>query len=162
MSRRRHSMPFGAELTDDGRVRFRLWAPAAHEVELMLPEGATLMSAQPGGWLELLTNKARAGSRYRYRIDGKLEVPDPASRSNPEDIQGPSEVIDPSAFEWDDDAWRGRPWHEAVVYELHVGTFSPEGTFAGVEKKLDHLAELGITAIELMPIADFPGKRGWG
>ena len=68
----------------------------------------------------------------------------------------------PTAFEWDDDAWRGRPWHEAVIYELHVGTFSPEGTFAGVEKRLDHLAELGITAIELMPIADFPGKRGWG
>ena len=109
-----------------------------------------------------VTGEARAGSRYRYRIDGKTEVPDPASRRNPDDIHGPSEVIDPAAFEWDDDAWRGRPWHEAVVYELHVGTFSPEGTFAGVETKLDHLVELGVTAIELMPIADFPGKRGWG
>jgi malto-oligosyltrehalose trehalohydrolase len=160
-------MPFGAELTAAGEVRFRLWAPAAHEVELMLHEEAGTrrplkMSAQPGGWFELVTGEARAGSRYRYRIDGKTEVPDPASRSNPDDIHGPSEVIDAAAFEWDDDAWRGRPWHEAVVYELHVGTFSPEGTFAGVEKKLDHLAELGITAIELMPIADFPGKRGWG
>ena len=162
MSRRRHNMPFGAELTSDGRVRFRLWAPAAHEVELMLPEGAVSMSALPNGWFELVTNKARAGSRYRYRIDGKLEVPDPASRSNPDDIHGPSEVIDAAAFEWNDDEWRGRPWHEAVIYELHVGTFSPEGTFAGVEKKLDHLVELGVTVIELMPIADFPGKRGWG
>ena len=162
MSRRRHNMPFGAELTSDGSVRFRLWAPAAHEVELVLPEGAVSMSALPNGWFELVTNKARAGSRYRYRIDGKLEVPDPASRSNPDDIHGPSEVIDPAEFEWTDDEWRGRPWHEAVIYELHVGTFSSEGTFAGVEKKLDHLLELGVTVIELMPIADFPGKRGWG
>ena len=167
MTRRRHDMPFGAELTADGQVRFRLWAPAAHEVELMLHQEAggpqaLKMGAQPGGWFELVTREARAGSRYRYRIDGKNEVPDPASRRNPDDIHGPSEVIDPAAFDWDDDAWRGRPWHEAVVYELHVGTFSPEGTFAGVEKKLDHLVELGVTAIELMPIADFPGKRGWG
>ena len=167
MIRRRHNMPFGAELTPEGQVRFRLWAPAAHEVELMLHQGAgearaLKMSAQPGGWFELLTGEAHAGSRYRYRIDRKTEVPDPASRSNPQDIHGPSEVVDPEAFQWDDDAWRGRPWHEAVIYELHVGTFSPEGSFAGVEKRLDHLAGLGITAIELMPIADFPGKRGWG
>ena len=167
MTRRRHEMPFGAELTAAGKVRFRLWAPAADEVEVMLHSEAgepqpLKMSALEGGWFELVTGEARAGNRYRYRIDGKTEVPDPASRSNPEDIQGPSEVIDPAAFEWDDAEWRGRPWHEAVVYELHVGTFSPEGTFAGVEKRLDHLAGLGITAIELMPIADFPGKRGWG
>jgi maltooligosyltrehalose trehalohydrolase len=167
MTRRRHEMPFGAELTASGKVRFRLWAPAAHEVELMLHQEAgkpqaLKMSAQAGGWFELTTGEARAGSLYRYRIDGKTEVPDPASRSNPQDIHGPSEVIDPAAFEWDDTDWRGRPWHEAVVYELHVGTFSPEGTFAGVEKRLDHLVALGVTAIELMPIADFPGKRGWG
>jgi maltooligosyltrehalose trehalohydrolase len=167
MSQRRHSMPFGAELTASGEVRFRLWAPVAREVELVLhdnPDQPRLlkMGARPEGWFELVTAEARAGSRYRYRIDGKQEVPDPASRSNPEDIQGPSEVIDPQAFQWDDDAWRGRPWHEAVIYELHVGTFSPEGTFAGVERKLDHLVELGVTALELMPIADFPGKRGWG
>lgn len=167
MTRRRHNMPFGAELTPDGQVRFRLWAPAAREVELMLHREAgepraLKMSAQPGGWFELVSGEARAGSRYRYRIDGKTEVPDPASRSNPDDIQGPSEVIDPDEFEWDDAAWSGRPWHEAVIYELHVGTFSPEGTFAGVARKLDHLVGLGVTAIELMPIADFPGKRGWG
>jgi malto-oligosyltrehalose trehalohydrolase len=159
-------MPFGAELTAGG-VRFRLWAPAAHKVQLVLYQDSGTphvldMDGQPGGWFELVTAEAGAGSRYRYRIDGKTDVPDPASRSNPDDIQGPSEVIDPAAFEWQDTQWRGRPWHEAVVYELHVGTFSPEGTFAGVEKRLDHLVELGITAIELMPIADFPGKRGWG
>jgi maltooligosyltrehalose trehalohydrolase len=151
----------------DGQVRFRLWAPAAREVELLLHHGAgearpRKMSAQSGGWFELVNGDAHAGSRYSYRIDGRTEVPDPASRSNPDDTHGPSEVVDPASFDWDDDAWRGRPWHEAVIYELHIGTFSPEGTFAGVEKKLDHLAALGITVIELMPIADFPGKRGWG
>jgi maltooligosyltrehalose trehalohydrolase len=166
-ARRGHGMPFGAQLSPDGGVRFRLWAPAAHEVELLLYDLAgksrpLAMTALPEGWFELVTREAGAGSRYRYRIDGEIEVPDPASRSNPEDIQMPSEVVDASAFEWDDDAWRGRPWHEAVIYELHVGTFSPEGTFAGAATKLDHLAELGVTVIELMPIADFPGARGWG
>ena len=157
-------MPFGAELTAQGKVRFRLWAPAAHTVELVLhdPKRSLQVPALGDGWYELTTGEARAGSRYGYRIDGRMEVPDPASRSNPDDVHGPSEVIDSTAFEWDDQAWRGRPWHEAAIYELHVGTFSPEGTFAGVEKKLRHLAELGVTAIELMPIADFPGKRGWG
>ena len=160
-------MSFGAELTSSGEVRFRLWAPGARDVELVLhdnPEQPRLleMGALPGGWYELVTREARVGSRYRYRIDHKQEVPDPASRANPDDIHGPSEVIDPLAFEWDDDAWRGRPWNEAAIYELHVGTFSPEGTFAGAEKKLGHLVELGVTVIDLMPIADFPGRRGWG
>jgi malto-oligosyltrehalose trehalohydrolase len=160
-------MPFGAQLTAAGHVRFRLWAPAAHTVELVLYDNTAstrtlAMAGQPEGWFELVTDQAHAGSRYRYRINHDIEVPDPASRSNPDDVQGPSEVIDPVAFEWHDAAWRGRPWHEAVVYELHVGTFSPEGTFAGVERRLNHLVELGVTALELMPFADFPGKRGWG
>jgi malto-oligosyltrehalose trehalohydrolase len=95
-------------------------------------------------------------------VNGDREVPDPASRFNPEDVHGPGEVIDPEAFRWEDAGWRGRPWVDAVIYELHVGTFSPEGTFAGVESRLDYLSELGVTAIELMPVADFPGRRGWG
>ena len=103
-----------------------------------------------------------AGSRYRFQIDGGLLVPDPASRANPDDVHGASRVVDPLAFDWNDGHWRGRPWEEAVVYELHVGTFTPQGTFAGVESKLDYLRELGVTAIELMPIADFPGRRNWG
>jgi maltooligosyltrehalose trehalohydrolase len=170
---RRHRMPFGAELTDDGQVRFRLWAPSATQVDLVLysdaagPEpGArarTLpMTAATGGWFELITGDARPGTRYRFRVDGKLEVADPASRRNPDDVHGPSEVVDPTSFAWDDSSWRAPPWHEAILYELHVGTFSEEGTFAGAQRKLDHLAELGVTVIELMPIADFPGKRGWG
>lgn len=161
-----HRMPFGAEITDGGAVRFRLWAPAARRVELALHDSNPVqllnMPAIDEGWFELVTDAARAGSRYRYRIDGDREVPDPASRLNSEDVHGPSVVIDPEAFEWHDEEWRGRLWHEAVVYELHVGTFTPEGTFAGVAGKLDHLVKLGVTVIELMPIADFPGKRGWG
>jgi 1,4-alpha-glucan branching enzyme/maltooligosyltrehalose trehalohydrolase len=157
-------MPFGAELTEDGQVRFRLWAPNARSVELALLDAAEPlpMASRGEGWFELITARARAGSLYRYRINHDDEVPDPASRRNPQDVHGPSEVIDPTQFEWTDGGWQSRPWHEAVVYELHVGTFSPEGTFAGVQAKLDHLVSLGVTVIELMPIADFPGKRGWG
>jgi maltooligosyltrehalose trehalohydrolase len=163
-----HRMPFGAEITAGGAVRFRLWAPAARRVEVALydahGESARYldMPACGDGWLELTTDAAGTGTLYRYRIDGGLEVPDPASRFNPQDVGGPSRVIDPLAFQWTDASWRAPPWHEAVVYELHTGTFTPEGTFAGIERKLEHLVELGVTAIELMPIADFPGTRGWG
>ncbi len=119
------------------------------------------MNPLEDGWHELVTDEARTGSLYQFRI-GERPVPDPASRRNPQDVHGPSEVVDPLDFDWGDDEWRGRPWHEAVIYELHVGTFSPQGNFAGVEARLDYLAELGINTIELMPIADFPGRRGWG
>ncbi|MGZ5176702.1 MAG: malto-oligosyltrehalose trehalohydrolase [Burkholderiales bacterium] len=159
-------MPFSAQTLDQERTRFRLWAPSARSVELILTndQGEWQIVDMPvcgEGWRER-THQAAAGTRYRYRIDGRLEVPDPASRHNPDDVHGASEVIDPTAFEWTDDAWRGRPWSEAVLYEVHVGAFSPEGTFAGVERRLDYLAALGVTAIELMPIAEFPGKRNWG
>ena len=157
-----HDMPFGATVTATG-VRFGLWAPTAASVELELDDRERLaMQPHDDGWYEVTTRDASAGTRYRYRIDGELTVPDPASRFNPDDVHGASLVVDPRAFEWHDDAWRGRPWHEAVVYELHVGTFSPEGTFGGVERQLDYLVDLGITAIELMPLADFPGARNWG
>src|SRR5687767_2655562 len=136
MAKRRHRMPFGAEITGNG-VRFRLWAPTAKRVELVLGEESRAfeMLGSDEGWFELLTDQARAGSTYRYRIDGGLEVPDPASRFNPEDVHGPSVVLDPESFQWTDVNWHARPWHEAVVYELHVGTFSPEGTYAGVERR---------------------------
>lgn len=162
MTARRHDMPFGARLADAG-VRFRLWAPSCGRVDLCI-EGrpARTMAALPDGWFELDVAAAGSGTRYRFALDDGLRVPDPASRSNPDDVHGASEVIDPAAFAWRDGAWRGRPWREAVVYELHVGTFSPEGTFAGAMARLDHLAELGVTALELMPVADFPGARNWG
>lgn len=161
----RHSMPFGAELSGAG-VRFRLWAPQANSVGLCIDEGsagrAQPMQRLADGWFELVVPDAAAGTLYRYEIDGGLRVPDPASRQNPRDVHGPSMVIDPLSFEWDDDEWRGRPWHETVLYELHAGTFSPQGGFAGIEARLDYLVHLGVTAVELMPIADFPGKRNWG
>jgi maltooligosyltrehalose trehalohydrolase len=160
-----HDMRFGASRRGD-QAAFRLWAPKANVVELALDRGAgdawLPMDKQDAGWFGLTLNSVPAGVRYRYRVDTGLLVPDPASRFNPDDVHGQSELVDPAAFEWRADDWRGRPWHEAVIYELHVGTFSPEGTYAGVESKLDYLLSLGVTAIELMPLAEFPGSRGWG
>lgn len=164
--KRRHSMPFGAEFLEDGRVRFGLWAPAAQKVELCLQNLASAewlpLRRNDDGWFEVVSDIAKAGTLYRYRIDGGQEVPDPASRFQPQDVHGASEVIDPHAFDWQDDGWTGRPWEEAVIYELHVGTFTQAGTFAAARERLDYLANLGITAVELMPVADFPGRRNWG
>ena len=163
--RRSYTMPFGAECLADGRVRFRLWAPKAREVGLCLGEakrGGALPMERAAGWFELVTDQATAGTQYKFQIEGGLEVPDPASRYQPQDVHGPSQVVDAASFEWQDQDWNGRRWEQTVIYELHVGTFTPEGTFAAVEKRLDYLAELGITAVELMPVADFPGKHNWG
>jgi malto-oligosyltrehalose trehalohydrolase len=163
--KRRHNMPFGAECLSDGRVRFRLWAPVARQVDLCLGDihqAQHLQLDQEQGWFELITDAAKPGTQYRFRIDGKQNVPDPASRFQPRDVHGPSEVIDPEAFDWNDQDWHGRPWEEAVIYELHVGAFTPEGTFTTVAEKLDYLADLGVTALELMPLSDFPGHRNWG
>lgn len=161
--KRQHRMPFGAEVLAQG-VRFRLWAPASNRIDLCL-EGRELilpMASFGDGWFELVTLEAKAGSLYRFRIDGGLRVPDPASRYNPADVHGPCQVIDPCEFDWEDEGWRRRLWEEAVIYEVHVGSFTPKGTFAGVKERLDYLVDLGVTAIELMPVADFPGARNWG
>ena len=155
-------MPFGAECLDDGNVRFRLWAPKAQRVALCLAnQEPRALSKLEDGWLELVIH-APAGSRYQFEINGQTKVPDPASRFQPSDVHGPSEVIDPAAFDWQDEHWRGRPWEEAVIYELHIGTFTPDGTFAAAEQRLDYLADVEITTVELMPIADFAGARNWG
>jgi maltooligosyltrehalose trehalohydrolase len=158
-------MPFGAEVLPDG-VRFRVWAPSVERIGLSLegPEISKVlpMEAAGDGWFELESTDARAGSRYRFVLESGMHVPDPVSRFNPADVHSASMVVDPAAFEWQDGDWQGRPWEDAVIYELHVGTFSPEGTFAGVERRLDYLRDLGVTALELMPVADFPGRRNWG
>ena len=162
--KRRHEMGFGAAVLDDGAVRFRLWAPDARQVDLCL-DGTSHplpLDREAGGWFELITREAAHGTLYRYRIDQQLSIPDPASRHNPHDVEGPSGVVDPFAVDWDDEDWRGRRWDEAVVYELHVGTFTGQGTFAAIEAKLDHLRATGVTALELMPVGDFAGARGWG
>ncbi len=159
-------MPFGAELRDSGDVRFRLWAPTARRVMLRLeePGAARDLPMEPvgEGWFERCCAEAGPGSRYRYRIDGRTGVPDPVARFQPEGVHGPSEVLDPGAFDWADATWRGRPWHETVFYELHVGAFSATGDYDGVRSRLDHLARLGVTALELMPLSDCPGARNWG
>jgi maltooligosyltrehalose trehalohydrolase len=161
--KRSHGMPFGAAVLPDGSVRFRLWAPKAQRVMLCVEVSSQLpLAGLEHGWFELITREAGPGVGYQFQIDGQTKVPDPASRFQPSDAKGPSEVVDPLAFNWTDTQWRGRPWEEAVVYELHVGTFTPEGSFRGVERKLDYLRELGVTAVELMPVADFPGTRNWG
>lgn len=164
--KRLHNMPFGAHCCEDQSVRFRLWAPAASKVELCLGDVNRAvhlpLSRDDDGWFELATDAAKPGTQYRFRIDDNQKVPDPASRFQPRDVHGPSEVIDAGAFDWQDQTWRGRPWEEAVIYELHVGSFTSNGTFSSIIERLDYLAELGVTALELMPIADFPGRRNWG
>jgi malto-oligosyltrehalose trehalohydrolase len=158
-------MPFGAQLGTQG-VEFRLWAPSASRVDLLLEDAAQPqvrpMSECGQGWFARTEPDARAGTRYRFRIDAAFDVPDPASRWNDTDAEGPSVVMDPAAFDWGEEPWTGRPWHEAVIYELHIGAFTPEGSFRATTEKLDHLQSLGVTMLELMPIGDFPGQRGWG
>ncbi|MCG6122296.1 MAG: malto-oligosyltrehalose trehalohydrolase [Microvirga sp.] len=155
-------MPFGAQIGPDGSARFRLWAPAREAVALVIDGRQESMIAADGGWHERIVEGVGAGTRYQFALEDGLLVPDPASRRQPEDVHGPSEVVDPAAYAWGDASWRGRPWSEAVIYELHVGTFTPEGGFRAIIGKLDHLVALGVTAIQLMPIADFPGGRNWG
>jgi len=140
---------------------FRLWAPAAKTVELVVDRPLPMPSEAPG-WYALTLPAARAGTRYKFRIDGEIDVPDPASAFQPDDVGGPSEVIDHGAYDWRSPDWRGRPWNDAAILELHVGTFTPEGTFRAAIDKLDHVAQAGFTAIELMPVADFAGSRNWG
>lgn len=177
---RYHRMPFGAETGFQG-TRFGLWAPQAEAVDLLLeqpedaPDGSPVpgkvmtlpMEATGGGWFSCMTADATEGTYYRFRPHGPLNpdglaVPDPASRFQPFGVHGVSEVIDPDRYSWDDGAWVGRPWEETVLYELHVGTFTPAGTYLGVLERLDHLAETGVTAMELLPVAAGPGRWGWG
>lgn len=143
----------------DGHTHFALWAPQARSVEVVLASGhSQALNAEPGGWFRRELS-CGPGTAYAYRIDGEREVPDPASRAQQDDVHGFSLVVDASAYPWQHTEWRGRPWHETVLYEVHVGLL---GGYAGVEKRLEDLRELGVTAIELMPLAQFPGERNWG
>jgi maltooligosyltrehalose trehalohydrolase len=151
---------FGARLTKDG-ASFRLWAPAADRVELVL-DTPRAMRREPDGWFSADVPGLKGGARYKFRIDGGMEVADPASAFQPEDVFGPSEVIDHDSFDWRARNWRGRPWAETVLIEIHVGAFTRDGTFRAMIEKLDHLAGTGVTALELMPLADFAGRHGWG
>ena len=160
--RHAHSMPYGAEI--DNGVRFQLWAPLIKSVELVL-QGVSQplkMVSRSGGWFETRIAEAEPGDRYEFLLSDGKRCPDPASRYQPFGPHGMSEVVDPRTYEWRNTKWVGRLWHEAVLYEMHMGTFTEQGTFSAAIEKLDHLVDLGVTAIEVMPIAEFPGEYGWG
>lgn len=155
-------MPFGAELSAEG-VRFSLWAPDARSISLVIDGGAPIeASRDASGVARVDAPGVKAGARYEWIIDGAQAIPDPASRYQPDGVFKPSMVMDPNAYRWSDQAWRGRPWQEAVIYEAHVGTATAKGTFASLIERLDDLADLGVTMIELMPVAECPGSRNWG
>jgi maltooligosyltrehalose trehalohydrolase len=170
-------LPIGAEILPDAHgVHFRVWAPARQRVAVIIDGVATPLArevsdadadavadAVDAGYFSGIVSNARAGTRYQFRLDeDDLLLPDPASRSQPDGPHGPSVVVDPTAFAWTDRDWRGCPLEGQVLYELHVGTFTPEGTLRAAMGELDELKDLGITVIELMPLSEFPGRFGWG
>jgi maltooligosyltrehalose trehalohydrolase len=170
-TQRPRRLPVGAEVQPVGGAHFRVWAPRRQRVDVVLERGPSPgqsevvtipLAAEGNGYFAGVAPMARAGMRYRYRLDGGDAYPDPASRFQPQGPHGPSQLLDPGAFRWTDQGWRGVPLHGQVIYELHVGTFTPEGTWEAAERQLPELAGAGITVLEVMPVAAFPGRFGWG
>ncbi len=160
-------LPVGAEVQPEGGVHFRVWAPRRRSVSVVLEDGPGAKSkialqAEPGGYFSGLVEKAHAGTRYSYCLDEDKCYPDPASRFQPEGPHGFSLVVDPSAFPWTDKTWRGCQRDGQIIYEMHIGTFTTEGTWNSALRELPALADLGVTVLEVMPVADFPGRFGWG
>jgi maltooligosyltrehalose trehalohydrolase len=160
----KYQKSWGAELLGDGTARFRLWAPGQSSISVhAVGSGVNeRLELKDNGWFECETRLIGPGEPYAFVLDNGMLVPDPASRAQASDVHGPSLLVDPLAYQWKCGSWQGRPWSEAIVYEVHTGTFTEDGTFGGIERKLDHLVDLGVTAIELMPVAQFSGHRGWG
>ncbi len=170
------TLPVGADVQPSGGTHFRVWAPRRKKVAVVLTadgRGASTeasreaisheLRAEGNGYWSALVAEARAGMRYQYRLDNDERLyPDPASRFQPDGVHGPSQIVDPGTFRWSDSAWSGVPRDGQVIYEMHVGTFTAEGTWAAAERELPELAALGITVIEVMPVAEFPGRFGWG
>lgn len=164
-------LPVGAEVLPEGGVHFRVWAPKRKSVEVVIEGGpgftpgnktSVELQREPEGYFSGVVQQAQAGTLYRFRLDGGEAFPDPASRFQPEGPHGASQVIDPNTFKWSDDDWPGVKIEGQVVYEMHIGTFTREGTWGAAMKELPELARIGITLIEVMPIAEFPGRFGWG
>jgi maltooligosyltrehalose trehalohydrolase len=153
----------GVNFNEKGSADIRVWAPLAEKVALALTESKTSppLTKEPYGYWRLQTDALQEGDRYKFIVDG-TEYPDPASLSQPNGVHGASQAINIKSFAWTDEQWNNVPLDQYILYELHTGTFTPEGTFAAIEKKLDHLIELGVNAIEIMPVAQFPGTRNWG
>lgn len=167
MTRERRWQSAVGAIVEGTATRFRVWAPGHSRIDVHIESGACAgqqlrLHPQSHGYFELLVDDVGAGDRYRYAVDGNGPFPDPASRHQPDGVHGASAVVDPAAFRWTDTSWTGVPPERLVFYELHTGTFTPEGTFRGVIDRLPYLQALGVTAIELMPVADFPGQRNWG
>ena len=159
MSASEWRLRYGASLIEPDRTQFRIWAPAQQALSVAIPgQPPAAMARTSSGWFETEL-QCGAGTHYHYVLNDGTKVPDPAARAQSRDVHGDSIVIDPNSYHWQESGWRGRPWHETVLYELLSGVFCG---FRGVSHELARLAELGITAIELMPIAEFPGERNWG
>ena len=155
-------LPVGAEVSDVG-VHFRVWAPIRESVEVVFDDGHSIpLQAEASGYFSGLAPNARVGSRYKYKLDGGETCPDPASRFQPDGPHGSSMVVDPADFRWTDRDWRGVALPHQVIYEMHIGTFTKPGTWRSAEDELPHLAETGVTVLEVMPVAEFPGRFGWG
>lgn len=162
-------LSLGANLTG-GDCEFRVWAPRAQRVEVKLQrkdgvaeQAEVLPMRRENDGCFCLRAKATAGDKYAYMVDGQAPLPDPVSRLLPDGVHGSTEIVDAEAFRWEDDAWHGLPLREFIIYELHIGTFTPEGTFDAAIEKFHYLKnELGVTTIEIMPVAAFPGERNWG
>ena len=153
---------WGANFIAAGTVHFRVWAPGQAKLTLRLSGKDTEMSAAEDGWFEQVATGVSAGVAYQFILPDGMAVPDPASRAQQAGVNGPSLVTSSESYQWHNADWKGRPWEESVIYELHVGTFTPQGTFAAAMEKLPYLAETGITMIEVLPLAQFGGQRGWG
>src|SRR5688572_17720485 len=158
----RRRLPIGAEYLGGGRTHFRVWAPAARRLAVVLEGEERPLEPESDGYFSG-TLEASPGGRYQFRIDdGDGRYPDPASRFQPDGPHGPSEIIDPGAFDWTDASWRGVSIAGQIVYELHVGTFTRDGSWTAAARELEELASIGITTVEVMPVAEFPGRFGWG
>src|SRR5436190_5777773 len=158
------SLRFGASVEASG-LQFRLWTTRLRNVQVVIredPPRILHMRAEHGGEFTVFAEGLRAGSDYMFLTEEGRQLPDPVSRWQPHGVHGPSRVVDPAAFPWSDQDWRGIPLKDYLIYELHTGTFTPEGTFESIIPRLPYLRELGVTAVELMPVAEFPGRRNWG
>ena len=153
---------YGAKPLGDQGVRFRVWAPDVSSLSLQRADAPALPMTRNGEDFVLEVSEAKPGDAYSFLFEDGRQRPDPVSRSQPYGVHGPSQIIDPDAFVWSDQDWKGLALADYILYELHIGTFTPEGTFTSAISKLGHLKDLGITAIELMPVGEFPGTRNWG
>src|SRR5438874_7692036 len=168
MSKVKRRYPIGAEIVGKDQTHFRVWAPKARDLDVVIEPGPSskggvhALSSEPDGYFSGIANAA-AGSRYRFRVNGEKNFyPDPASRFQPDGPHGPSCVVDPGTFEWSDSQWRGITMKGQIIYEMHIGTFTKRGTWRAAAEQLPELARIGFTVIEMMPVAEFPGKFGWG